>query len=106
MQPKSTPSVGFAELKAFLAKRRESQEQRRETRYQTNDPVEARDPASWISTGDSVHRGYFEIRPVSAVRNHDRLEALKSRSRWRSKSSSSGKFSIAGRRVAGSSLES
>ena len=40
MQPKSTPSIGFAELKAFLAKRRESQEQRRETRYQTNDAVE------------------------------------------------------------------
>ncbi|HTA70471.1 MAG TPA: PilZ domain-containing protein [Bryobacteraceae bacterium] len=40
MQPKSTPSVGYAELKAFLAKRRESQEQRRETRYQTNDAVE------------------------------------------------------------------
>src|SRR6202040_1890326 len=39
-QPKSTTSVGFAELKAFLAKRRESQEQRRETRYQTNDAVE------------------------------------------------------------------
>jgi len=40
MQPKSTPSVGYAELKAFLAKRRESLEQRRETRYQTNDAVE------------------------------------------------------------------
>jgi len=40
MQPKSTPSVGYAELKAFLAKRRERLEQRRETRYQTNDPVE------------------------------------------------------------------
>lgn len=40
MQPKSTPSVGYAELKAFLAKRRESNEQRRETRYQTNDAVE------------------------------------------------------------------
>jgi hypothetical protein len=40
MQPKSTPSVGYAELKAFLAKRRESKEQRRETRYQTNDAVE------------------------------------------------------------------
>ncbi len=40
MQPKSTPSVGYAELKAFLAKRRESLEQRREPRYQTNDSVE------------------------------------------------------------------
>ena len=40
MQPKSTPSVGYAELKAFLAKRRESLEQRREARYQTNDAVE------------------------------------------------------------------
>jgi hypothetical protein len=39
-QPKSTTSVGFAELKAFLAKRRESREQRQETRYQTNDAVE------------------------------------------------------------------
>jgi hypothetical protein len=39
-QSKSTTSVGFAELKAFLAKRRESLEQRRETRYQTNDAVE------------------------------------------------------------------
>ena len=39
-QPKSTTSVGFAELKAFLAKRRESLDQRRETRYQTNDSVE------------------------------------------------------------------
>ena len=40
MQPKTTPSVGFAELKAFLAKRRESLEQRRETRYHTNDAVD------------------------------------------------------------------
>ena len=39
-QPKSTTSVGFAELKAFLAKRRERLEQRRETRYHTNDAVE------------------------------------------------------------------
>ena len=39
-QPKSTTSVGFAELKAFLAKRRASREQRQETRYQTNDAVE------------------------------------------------------------------
>jgi hypothetical protein len=38
--PKSISSVGFAELKAFLAKRREASEQRRETRYQTNDAVE------------------------------------------------------------------
>jgi hypothetical protein len=40
MQPKSTPSVGYAELKAFLAKRRERLDRRRETRYQTNDAVE------------------------------------------------------------------
>jgi hypothetical protein len=40
MQPKTTPPVGYAELKAFLAKRRESLEQRREPRYQTNDSVE------------------------------------------------------------------
>ena len=40
MQSKSTPSVGYAELKAFLAKRRESLEQRREARYRTNDTVE------------------------------------------------------------------
>ena len=36
---KNRVSVGYAELKAFLAKRRESLEQRRETRYQSNDPV-------------------------------------------------------------------
>ena len=36
---KSRLSVGYAELKAFLAKRREKLEQRRETRYQTNDAV-------------------------------------------------------------------
>jgi PilZ domain len=40
MEPKPKPSVGFAELKAFLAKRRETSEQRREARYQTNDAVE------------------------------------------------------------------
>jgi hypothetical protein len=40
MEPKTRPSVGYAELKAFLAKRRETSEQRRETRYQTNDAVE------------------------------------------------------------------
>jgi len=40
MEAKSRPSVGYAELKAFLAKRRETMEQRRETRYQTNDAVE------------------------------------------------------------------
>jgi hypothetical protein len=39
-QPKSISSVGFAELKAFLAKRREASEQRREARYQTNDAVQ------------------------------------------------------------------
>ncbi len=39
MQPKSTSSVGYAELRAFLAKRRESVEQRREARYRTNDAV-------------------------------------------------------------------
>lgn len=38
-QPKSQLAVGYVELKAFLAKRRESSEQRRETRYQTNDDV-------------------------------------------------------------------
>jgi hypothetical protein len=38
-EPRSRPSVGFAELKAFLAKRRETFEQRRETRYQTSDAV-------------------------------------------------------------------
>lgn len=36
---KTRLSVGYAELKAFLAKRRERLEQRRETRYQTNDAV-------------------------------------------------------------------
>jgi hypothetical protein len=40
MQTKSPPPVGFAELKAFLASRRKSREQRRERRYQTNDAVE------------------------------------------------------------------
>jgi PilZ domain-containing protein len=40
MQPKSSTSVGYAELKAFLAKRRKSLEQRREARYQTNDAAE------------------------------------------------------------------
>ena len=37
---KSISSVGYAELKAFLAKRRESLDQRRETRYKTEDAVE------------------------------------------------------------------
>src|SRR5579864_4846818 len=36
---KSRASVGYAELKAFLAKQRTSLEQRREARYQTNDAV-------------------------------------------------------------------
>jgi hypothetical protein len=39
MQPKTMPAIGYAELKAFLAKRQKSLEKRRETRYQTNDPV-------------------------------------------------------------------
>lgn len=37
---KSRFSVGYSELKAFLAKRRTGLEQRREARYQTNDSVE------------------------------------------------------------------
>ena len=39
-ESKSNSSVGYAELKAFLAKRYESRDQRRETRYRTNDAVE------------------------------------------------------------------
>ena len=39
-QPKSTPAIGYAELKAFLAKRRAASEQRREARYQTSDAVQ------------------------------------------------------------------
>ena len=39
-EPKNGLSVGYAELKAFLAKRRQASEQRREKRYQTNDAVQ------------------------------------------------------------------
>jgi hypothetical protein len=39
MEPKSMPAIGYAELKAFLAKRQKSLEKRREARYQTNDAV-------------------------------------------------------------------
>ena len=38
--PKNQLSVGYAELKAFLAKQRASSEHRREARYQTHDAVE------------------------------------------------------------------
>ncbi len=38
--PKKRLSVGYAELKAFLARQRGNTEQRRETRYRTHDAVE------------------------------------------------------------------
>jgi len=40
MHARSTPSVGYEELKAFLTKRHRRLEKRQEARYQTNDAVE------------------------------------------------------------------